>query len=264
MTNLAKGVPKVKLMAPLAVRQVLGSPSHAAGQLPLLVALGSIEFVLGLPDAVLGALHNCWDGEYHRRLHGVVGGAGLMDLVPLHVTLVDHILRGHTHCVDEGGNALVGGLPCHVLPSKTDSGLLPLEQDPCILDHPTLHLLTNGSNGLCIVLLESLKLPVELVGGLVVPEAPAGSVETYARNSITYLEAFSSVASISRSLQVIAASSLSRAKTLAAPPKFDSCSTARKALLPLFQAAEVLVRNQSALASQTLIPAFTLRCSWLT
>ena len=72
------------------------------------------------------------------------------------------------------------------------------------------------------------------------------------------------MASISRSIRVIAASLLSRAKTLAAPPKFDSCSTVCKALLLLFQAAEVLVRNQLALASHPLIPAFTSRCSWLT
>ena len=59
------------------------------------------------------------------------------------------------------------------------------------------------------------------------------------------------MASISRSIRVIAASLLSRAKTLAAPPKFDSCSTVCKALLLLFQAAEVLVRNQLALASHS-------------
>ena len=78
-----------------------------------------------------------------------------MDLVPLHVGLVNHLLRGHAHRVDERGDALVCGLP-GVLACEKDAGILSLEGNPCYLDRAALQFLADGGDGLIGRFLEGM------------------------------------------------------------------------------------------------------------
>ena len=90
--------------------QILGRAPQTAHRHPIIEGASRVEVMLGLPQTTdLCPPQDWWYGGVHRknlcRLHGIAGRPHCMHLVPLHIVLVDHLVRWHAHRKHEGGSA---------------------------------------------------------------------------------------------------------------------------------------------------------------
>jgi len=142
--------------------QILGRAPQAAHRHPIVKGASRVEVMLGLPQTtVLWSLQDRWDGgihrKNHRRLHGIARRSHRMHLVPLHIVLVDHLVRRHAQSKHEGRDAVVREVTRQVLACECNASVFSIENDAPDLDGPALEFLPDCRQGVIVGRLERLE-----------------------------------------------------------------------------------------------------------